>query len=271
MVRQALLACALVVLSLACRSKGAEGVATPGSDFQTFEREFVAEATAYAATMRQRGQDVSDDTVERSWRGIFVGSSGLYVDRTLIAPLTGVAAKRAELAAALDANEKLYHETGRPLYAVFDLPHEPASVAVEVLRSLVGRDVELATRRELDGQPATQVLCRPRLVARRREGGDPHVQLSVLLAREWTSVGRSDSDELDLIPVRAEGHDAERLAETLRQLGESLAERPALELAAEAGTSSEVLDAISAACRAGFTEIVVLDPDQLSAGPRRAK
>lgn len=179
---------------------------------------------------------------------IVVGPAGITLDGKLVAPVATLAANRAEIAAALPAAP-----------VTFDVHDAPASLAIAALRVFADRTTTFTLR---DGGAST-LLCSG-VTVRTSHAASDRITLSLLLDTGRTWVGRSRVNEFQEVPTLA------ALETTLRDQKAStfFVDRHDAELAAQAGTSREVLAVLGAACRAGFTDLAVLPPDRLSARPQ---
>jgi hypothetical protein len=259
----------VLVLAVACGNKQPP---PPANEFEAFERKYVAEYEALAKALRADGREIADKDVPESYRAIYIGPPGVFIDRKLVATLADVKAKSAELQTAIDANAKLMPDVGYSGLAVtYDLAAQPASVAIDTLRLFVGRTAHVSIRREDPEIPlkASQALC-SNLKLRGAPNADREaVQLSVLLAKGRIWVGLSRINEFQEVPDLPSERDFDKLHHALRghKLSAFFAERNDIELAVETGTAGDVLAALELACRAGFVDIALVTPDQLSARP----
>jgi hypothetical protein len=244
----------------------------PQNEFEAFERKFAAEAAAVAEGVRARGRDVPAKDVPTTYRAVFIGPSGVFVDRTRVATLAELEPKRAAIVAAIDANLKLLPAIGWTPSMTFDLGAEPASVAISALRLFTGRELTFSVRRDDPEIPqiASDIIC-SKTTLRDRPGADAELpRLSVLLEAGRIWVGLSKVREFqEIADFQPAEPDFDKLETTLKQHKASafFADRADLELGASGATSRDVLAAFGIACRAGFVEIAVLPRDQLSAVP----
>ncbi|NVB82435.1 MAG: hypothetical protein HOV81_28910 [Kofleriaceae bacterium] len=263
----------LVVVSVlalfACKKE-----APPKNEFEAFERKFVRENELLAQAMRARGEKVDDKDVLTSYRAVFIGPSGVFVDRKLVATLAEIDSKHTELDAAIDANAKLLPTVGwRGLAVTFNLEDEPAANAMSALHLFADRETYFNVVREDPEVPqmASHILC-SQMKLRDKPANDASAvpQLSVLLDPKVIWVGVSKLNEFQEIPDTGDERDFAKLEMTLREhkASELFGERTDVELGAAAGTSSQVLHALGALCDAGFVDIALLPRDQLSAVPQ---
>lgn len=246
----------------------------PRNEFEAFERKFVRQNELLAKGLRAHGEKVNDKDVLTSYRAVFIGPSGVFVDRKLVATLAEIDSKHAELDAAIDANAKLLPTIGwRGLAVTFNLEQEPAANAVSALHLFAGRETYFSIVREDPEVPemASHILC-SQLTLRDKRSDDASAvpQLSVLLDPKVIWVGMSKLNEFQEIRDTDHDRDFDKLAMTLREhkASERFAERTDIEFAAADGTSSQVLHALDALCDAGFVDIALLPRDQLSAVPQ---
>lgn len=258
-----------VLVLLACKKE-----APPKNEFEAFERKFVRANGLLAKGMRARGEEVDDKDVLTSYRAVFIGPSGVFVDRKLVATLAELDSKHTELDAAIDANAKLLPTVGwHGLAVTFNLDDEPAANAMSALHLFAGRETFFSTVREDPEVPqmASHILCSPITLRDKRASDASAVpQLSVLLDPKVIWVGVSKLNEFQEIPDVGNDRDFDKLAMTLREhkASELFGERIDVELGAAAGTSLQVLHALGALCDAGFVDIALLPRDQLSAVPQ---
>ena len=257
----------VVVVASAC---GSGEPPPPKNEFEAFERRFVAETRLLATALRREGKTIADKDIPTSYRAVFVGPSGVFVDRQLVATLAELDAKRAAIVAAIDANRMLLPSYGITETVVFDLDAEPAGVAVAALRLFADHETlfqETAHDPELP-ERASRTMCRTTLRDRARDTDLP--RLSVVLDPGRIFVGLSVLREFQVMQDTAAGRDFDKLESALEEQkhGPLFSERVDLELAAAAGTSRDVLAAFTIACQEGFTEISVLPREQLGAIPQ---
>src|SRR5215475_9650682 len=127
-------------------------------DFDAFEATWVAETNDLAERMRSRGKTIDDKDVPTSYRAVFVGRSGVIIDRKVVAKLDELDAKRTEIARAIAENVKLAPSVGLNPSAVLDIDTQPAAVAIATLRLFVGQEM-LFLRRSADPSRAADELC----------------------------------------------------------------------------------------------------------------
>jgi hypothetical protein len=259
----------VIVAAIACACGKKE--LPPANEFEAFERRFVADMQFLADRMREQGKDVPDDQVPTSFRAVFIGPSGIYVDRTRVATLAELDGKRPQILAALDANAKLLPTIHESPSVTFALDSEPASVAVAVLRLLAGRKLAMNQRYENPEIPmkSTQSLCGETTVRDTPSTDRSQTQISVLLDKDKIWIGKSIINEFYVIKdLATKEHDFENMKWTLLNEKRATFEgRTDVELGAIAGTSRDVLAAFELACSVGFYDIAVLPKDQLSAVP----
>ena len=260
---------ALALIVCACSRKPPP----PKNEFEAFERKFVAEMALLAKGLRAEGRTIADQDIPTSYRAVFIGPSGTFVDRKLVVTLAELDAKRADIVAAIDANAKLAPSIGWNPTVTFDLDAEPASIAIAALRLFAGRATIFNTVRRNDPelpQRATDYLCSSTTVRDAPSAATELPQLSILLERERIWIGLSRLLEFQEIPDRQTERDFEKLQVTLREhkASDLFRERVDLELGASGGTAGDVLYAFRIACDVGFPDVAVLPRDQLSAVPQ---
>ena len=258
-----------VVLLGACKKE----LPPPRNEFEAFERKFVRQFQLLANGMRARGEKVVDKEIPTKYRPVFVGHSGVYIDRTLVATLADIDSKRAELDAAIAANANILPADGWDgMTATFELGDEPAARAVSALRLFAGRATGFYLAYEDAEFPhiVSHTLCRA-LTLRDSKAPDAgeRPQLSVLMNASAIYVSASKLAEFVEIPDRDGNHNMKSLALTLkdRKASALFAERHDIELGVAGGTSKQVLGAIQTLCNEGFFDIALLPVDQLSAAP----
>jgi hypothetical protein len=247
----------------------------PKTDFEAFERKYIAEYRELAKALRADGRTIPEKDVPKSYRGVYIGASGVWIDRVKVAELADVAnaAKRTELVAAIDANAKLLPTVGyNGLVAVFDLDTQPSNVGVSALQLFAGKQTYFMLRREDPDVAfrATMPLCQTTLRDKPgHPGADETVVLSVLMQKERTWVALSRINEFQEIP-RRETHDFEKIETTLKQHKDSafFVDRTDMELAVGEGTAYEVMMMLNIACDVGFVDLAVVREDQLTVRPQ---
>jgi hypothetical protein len=227
----------------------------PKNELEVFERAFVRESH------------------EPHYRWVYIGHTGIYIDRTLIATLAELDGKRAAISAAIDANAKLAESSDTSVTVTWNLDKEPASVAIAALRLFADRKLE-HRRMLVDPSPAkaTEFLGLPMIHnTPAAQKSDVQLELSVLLDQDGTWLGISRLNEFQEIPNTPQGRDVSKLGMVLKEHKAStfFAGRNQLEIAAKAGTAADVLTAAALANQHEFTEVAVLPPEQLSANPDR--
>jgi hypothetical protein len=242
--------------------------APPKNEFEAFERKFVRQTELLAKASRRKGPDKDIPT---SYRAVFIGPSGVFVDRKLVATLGELDSKRAELVAAIDANMKLLPTIAFTPSMTFDLDAQPASVAIAALRLFAGRAMLFERRYDDPEVPelASQIICGETTVRDAPIADKVKPQISVLLEADRTWVGLSRLREFQEIPDQAGELDADKLEITLKmhKASELFADRDEIELAAIGGTSRDVLAAFGVACELGFVKVSVVPREQLAAIP----
>lgn len=221
--------------------------------------------------MRRHGEDVPEDKVPEDYRGVYVGGSGVWVDRKHVATLAEIEAKRGALTAAIDADATLLPTVGYSgLVAALDLHAEPAAQAISALRLFVGRETYFTRPHRDPDIPPLRIspMCSPRFTD--QPGPDSEViTLSIFLdeARAW--VGLSRVNEFQEIGDVDHHRDLDKLRVTLREhkASATFADRTDVELAASAGTAADVIAVVDYACGEGFRDIALLAPDKLTARP----
>jgi hypothetical protein len=219
-----------------------------------------------------QGQKVEAKDRIRTYRGVYIGPPGIWIDRTLVATLAELDTRRAEIVRAIAANVKLLPTIGLVPSVALELRDEPASVAVSALRLFTGVDMifDVRVEREPDGPPRPiQQICRTTLRDQPIDGTE-RVNLSVLLDPDKIWLGLSAINEFYMIEDTPAGRDFAKLETTLKEQKTTafFADRTDLELAAPAGTSHDVLVAFDLACGAGFRDLAILPRDQISAIPQ---
>ena len=264
----------IVVMLLVLVASGCKKEAPPKNEFEAFERKHVRQYQLLAQGMRARGEKVNDKDIPKDYRAVFIGPSGVFIDRKLVATLAEIEAKRAELKAAIEANAKLLPTIGfTGLVVTFDLHDEPAAIAMSALRLFAGRETNFDVVREDPEVPqmASHILCgQIKFRDQRAHDASAVPQLSVLLDPKVIWVGTSKINEFQQIPDRGEDRDFEKLETTLKEhkASEAFAERTDIELGVAGGTSAQVLYAFDTLCKVGFIDIALLPRDQLSAVPQ---
>ena len=263
----------ILIAVLAASACGDKKPPPPKNEFEAFEQAYVVQYETLAKAMRKQGKEVADKDIPTDYRAVYIGPPGVFVDRKLVATLPELEAKRADLVAALDVNAKLLPTIGLggPLVTL-DLGPAPAATAIQALRLFAGRATSFYLRGVNPEVPtmASHLLCGP-VTLRDAPSAEPDtVKLSVFLDTGRTWVGLSRVNEYEAILSRPDGPDVEKLKVVLRQHKTSafFTDRTDIELAASAGLARDVLDAFDAACYAGFLDVAVLLPAQLSARPQ---
>jgi hypothetical protein len=245
--------------------------APPKNEFEAFERKFVHQTELLAKASRRNGREIPDKDIPTSYRAVFIGPSGVFVDRKLVATLAELDTRRAELVAAIDANMKLLPTIGFTPSMTFDLDAQPASVAISALRLFAGREMLFERRSDDPEVPelASQIICGETTVRDAPIVDKVKPQISVLVEADRTWIGLSRLREFQELPDRAGELDVEKLEIALKmhKADELLADRDEIELAASGGTSREVLAAFGVVCELGFVKVSVVSRDQLAAPP----
>lgn len=262
----------LLVTLTACGSSKSAPPPAPKNEFERFERAFTAQMKLDVTAMRAHGEQVRDEDVPTTYRAVFVGPSGVFVDRTLVATLAELETKRTEIVAAVAANAKLLPTIGWRPSVTFDLDAEPASVAISALRLFAGREMNFSLAIDDPNTPprASETLCNVTTLVDAPRSHPDNVELSILLDTERIWLGLSRVNEFWDLADRPDGErDFEKLETSLRQQKQTafFSERRDLELGAKAGTSRDVLLVLGIACKVGFPDIAVLPVAQLSAVP----
>jgi hypothetical protein len=243
----------------------------PKNEFEAFERKNAEEVAVLAAAMRKQGRHVDDKDVVTTYPPPFVGPSGLFINRKLVATLPEIEARHDELAKAVAENAKMLPSVGYTASMTFDLDKEPASVAIAVLRLFAGRETSFSVVGSDPEIPAkaSRLLCNANIHTS-VSGDRDRPQLSVLVDKTDTWVGLSVVNEYQQIPHKPDGIDVDKLHTVLREHAASalFEGRNEAELAASGGTSAEVIAAFTELCNAGFNSIAVVPREQLSANPQ---
>ncbi len=261
----------ILVAFVACSKKQ-----PPANEFEAFERAYVEDMEFISKRFRDQGKDIDDKDVPTSYRAVYIGPPGVFIDRKRVATLSELTSKRAELLAAIDANAKLLPTIGySDLSVTFDLDAEPATTAIDALRLFADRKTYFSRRAHDPEIPikSTETLC-SEITLRDKPTKNPRFQepqLSLFLDKDHTWLGFSEINEFYDLPVLADkSPDFDKLKDTLRgrRNEKAFAERNDIELAASTGTARDVLAAFETCCNEGFNDIAVLMPDQLSARPQ---
>lgn len=260
----------LATLAGACRSTG-QSPPPPKNEFEAFERAYRRYHEHQMKQARADGVQLSKDDLDPAYRAVFIGPSGVFVDRQHVATLAELDTKRGPIGAAIKANAELLPRIGWIPSVTLDLDAEPASVMATALRLFAG--TETTFHRRVDGSElgVSEIVCTTALRDRSEldEDGDEELFLSVLLDSERIWVGVSGIWESYNVPDAPDGRDLARLEAVLRdhKASDFFAQRIDLELAAVDGPSSAVLSALAIACKVGFSDIAVLPREQLAAIP----
>ena len=243
----------------------------PKTDFEAYEQKYVAENKAFAEALRSSGQEVADKDLPKTYRGVYVGASGVWIDRTLIATLAEIESKRAALVAAIEANAKLLPTIGfTGMVVTLDVFDQPAAQVAAAMQLFAGRETHVSVRREDPETPqVTDRICTTTI----RDAAASNVELvnlSLLVQNEQSWVGLSRVNEFQQVPKRADAHDWEKLEAILAEHKASayFADRTDMEIGFSAGKGTDVIAALHAACKVGFVDIAFVKPDQLSAIPK---
>ncbi len=260
----------LLVVVSACGDKKPP---PPKNEFEAFERRFVLEYKVLADAMRKRGKAIADKDVPSTYRAVYIGPPGVIVDRKIVATLAELDTKRAEIAAAIAANAQLLPTIGYTgAVTTFDLDAQDPSVATSALRLLVGRKTTINVTRPYDPAlpRATELICSDATFGDQPNAEVENPHLSLLLDKDQIWIGLSRINEYQAIPDRAGERDLDKLAVTLRDHKSTafFADRTDIELAATHAKAGDVIDALRAACEAGFLDITILQRGQLSANPQ---
>jgi hypothetical protein len=190
---------------------------------------------------------------------VYVAPPGIFIDGKFLGSIPQLRARPAGLIAALDRSDALGHAS-----ITFDLRTLPASIAIDALRLFTGRTLRF---RAGHNGPACAGL---RLHDHPNPRSSDAIRVSVLLDDECAWIGISRVGEFQAIRDVHAGHrDVKTLGLLLRKHKASVffEGRRDLELAARAGSAADVAGALAVACGAGFTDITLVAPDQLSAVP----
>jgi hypothetical protein len=259
-----------VLALVACKK---EPPPPPKNEFEAFERKFVHQYGVLAKAMRARGEKVEDKQIPKDYRAVFIGPSGVFIDRKVVATLAEIDTKRAQLETAIDAIAKVLPSDGwSGLVVTFDLDQQPASVAISALRLFAGRETIFNVARQVEEVPdmASQIMCGGiTLRAEPPKDARERPTLSVLLDPGVTWVGLSRVNEFQEIPDKGQDRDLDKLETVLKEhkASEMFSERNDIELGAKTGTSEQVLKTFEILCKVGFIDVAVLPRDQLSAVP----
>jgi len=261
----------LAVLAISgCKSSPSRSKVDP--DFDRFEARWVAEGELLLARARKEKQELTDADLQgiREFHAIYISKRGVFVNRTRVAGVDELEAKREPIAAAIAQNVALMPTVNMSPTTVIDLDAEPVAVGLSVLRLFAGKPFFLS-RPAPPSTPhrSTDAITNEPL----RLTPSPNTelpQLSVLLDASAIWVGASKTDEFREIPDRGADRDYDKLETVLRDYKESdvFAERRDIEIAAVGGTTEALLQTITVAGRIGFGDIAVLPRAQLSADPR---
>ena len=243
----------------------------PKNEFEAFERRYRGYHAFLLDRARKDGETIEKADLDPSYRAMFIGPSGVFVDRKLVATLAELETKQADIAAAIDANIAMVPSVRWTPVVTFALETEPASVAVSALRLFKGKPVQVMRVVAGPDMPvrASETLCEAARPADPTAQESEGPKLSVLIDARDLWLGLSKINEFQQIPKTRDGYDFERLETTLKEHKASsfFAERADMEIAAKAGTSGDVLIAMSIACKVGFVDPTVMLPEQLSAKP----
>ena len=254
----------VIVLACACSKKEPP----PKNEFEVFEREFRKETAALVKRKRAQGEEIPKK-YDTTWRTVFIGPSGVFVDRKVIATLAELETKREQISKAIIENEHERAGEWRPS-VVLDLDAQPASVAVAALRLFMGREVIFSRPNEdPESVMASRILCTTTLRDTPAQTGESEVALSVYLTKDRTWLGLSRINEFQELPLLDARPDVDKLHTVLREHKASafFADRSDVEIAADAGTAGDVLSMLDEVCRAGFIDVALLDPEKISAKP----
>lgn len=214
-------------------------------------------ALALASCGKHEGAPPAADDEPRSASpsagGVLVSGAGTFVDGTQVVP-SGLSAALATLAAKRE-----------PTFVAIDSPAGTAQDLVALLLAVSAAgfpEFDLLVARE--GKRA--MLCEHAAFRGERTTGSQDVALSVtVLASQEVVVGLSRVNE------RTHVTDWRTYAKMMKDQKQSarFADRETVELGfAEAAPASAVVQAIGGACQAGFRQMELLDPRELSASVR---
>jgi hypothetical protein len=188
-----------------------------------------------------------------------IAAPGVFLEGRLLGTIARLRARPDVLVAAL---------AEAPVAITCDLDAEPATLAIEALRLFTGRTVQFRAGR--DGLTCATLRLHD-TPSHTFDHSHDLVRISVFLDEERTFIGLSRLDEFQVIDDADGGRrDLRSLDRLLREHKANVffADRSDLELAASDGSASDVAGAVAVACDAGFTDITLVAPDQLSAAPR---
>lgn len=265
---------ALVVVTAACHQAN-PAPPKSGTELDAYERDFLAESRAGEMVARARGQTLAESDIQKSYRAVYIGSTGVFVDRKLVASLGELVSKRAALVAAIDANGKAAPSFGfSGISVTFDIDDQPAAAAIDALRLFAGRKTFFNYRVTPSTEPtkfphATREIFFGTLRAEPKPATDAEM-LSIELATDRTWVGLAHAQAFQELPDKDDMLDLERLEKVLHEHKESalFAQRQDIELAASGGTAGDVLHVMEVTTKAGFTDLAVLPFAKLSARVR---
>jgi hypothetical protein len=200
-----------------------------------------------------------------TFRGVYVGPSGVYYDREHVASLAEFPAVAAELRRKLTD-----HAT--PPHVVLDLDAAPPPAAVELFRALADVPLRVSRRVQPTADDPMPYLppCRLRFAAPAAPA-DGVVMLSLLIDAQQTWIGLSRVNEFQQVNhLGADRPDWAKLDATLNDHKASafFSDRTDAELATEAPSTAWLVTGVDVACLSGFTDLAIVPPDQLSARPQ---
>jgi hypothetical protein len=230
----------LIAAIALCAGCGKDAPRPPANELEAFERE-----------------------LGEPFRGVYVGSSGVYYDGAHVASLAEFPAVAAGLRTKLTAR-------AMPPLVVLDLDAAPPPAAVELFRALadvplrVTRRVPRTDDRGLPYDPS----CTLRFAAPTAPA-DGVVMLSLLIDAQQTWVGLSRINEFQPVNHLSAAPDWALIDATLEQHKASafFSDRTDAEVATSAPSTAWLVAGIDVACRCGFTDLAVVPPEQLSARP----
>lgn len=198
-----------------------------------------------------------------TFKGAYLGNSGLFVDRKLAVTPDKLATPGA-VRAALGTPSV-------PSLVLFDIDDKPAPVAFAILRDLAKQKISVAMRDKQKGsRDGIGAMCtlEPRDKIELKDGEEETVQISIDVQRGRTWIGLSRVDEYMEIVDMAGDRDWEKLEVRLSEHKASafFYDRNDLQIAVDPALSSaDVLHAALIACKVGFVQITFIPRTELSA------
>ena len=261
---------ALVALLVAgCKHKHEQPPVDP--DFDAFERKWVSEGELLIEHAKKVGKAVTDADRAgiEAYHGVYIGKAGIIIDRNRVATLGELKTKRDLLRTAIDQNRAFVVTVHVTPMVVFDLTDEPAAVAMDALQLVVGKEITLYVRDTSDEPMSTRLIYSDHTLGNASHAAKDRPTLSVYLTAREAFVGKSVVNELYEIMDRDGRRDLEKLRSTLLEIksSDAFANRSDIEIAADGGAASDVIETIATTNNAGFYDIAILSPDQLAAKP----